>query len=237
MKNHLHLALTVAGVALVATDARGAFITLFDYAYNVDGFLTTGPGRPAGVNDAAFDYATGLGTISFSIATPGSHFLGLFLDHEIDETINTFFNEFGTAVGTAPAGLSWEIDEPGFLFGDIHTRFEDSDPDASELDNSSGVPQGSPEDVSMALGWNFVLSAGENSTVSFHVATQAPASGFYLTQTDPQSNASVFFSSTRSAAAVPEAGPTGALLGLGCLAVFGADMARRRLRRCRSAMH
>jgi len=44
-----------------------------------------------------------------------------FLDAEIDEPINTFFNEFGGMSGTAGAGSvdsdpdSWEIDEPGLL--------------------------------------------------------------------------------------------------------------------------
>lgn len=222
MKTYIHLALTVAGVAFVATDARGAFISLFDYAYNV--VLTT---RPAEVNDAAINCAIGPGTISFSGETPGSHYPGLIPDHEDDETINTSFNEFGTA-----GGLGWKIDEPGFVFEDIDTHFGNSDSGADALGNSTGRSLGGAGNAAMVA-----TSAGGSSTGGFHVGTQAPASGGSLNQMDLQSNASGYLSSTRSAASVPEEGPTGALLGLGCLAMFGADIARRRLWHSRSPMH
>ena len=232
MKTYIHLALTVAGVAFVAPAARGAFISLFDYAYNV--VLTT---RPAEVNDAAINCATGPGAISFSGETPGSHYPGLLLDHEDDETINTFLNEFGTAGGAAPAGLGWKISEPGFVLGDMDTHFGNSGSGANALGNSPGRSPGGAGNVAMALGLNVASSAGGSPTVGFHVGTRAPASGGSLNQMGPQCNASVYLSSTRSAASVPEAGPTGALLGLGCLAMFGADIARRRMWRSRSPMH
>ncbi len=237
MKIRSLVSLAILGASLVATDARGAVVGLFDYAFNIDGVVTANPAVPAAVDDSAFSYLTGLGTISLSLATPGNHFVGLFVDHEIDEALNTFFNEYGSSVGVAPAGLSWEIDEPGFIFGDIYTNFTGSTAAVSGLDHTTGVPIGNPDDPSMALGWNFGLLVGENATITFSLSTVAPASGFYLAQTDPASNASVYFSSTLTilgsdpgggGTPIPE--PGSALAGLACLGVMGASLTRRRRR-------
>ncbi len=54
------------------------------------------------------------------------------------------------------------------------------------------------DDVSMALGWDFALGAGENALLRFVVSPNAPGTGFYLSQTDPNSQRSVYFSSDLS---------------------------------------
>jgi hypothetical protein len=155
----------------------------------------------------------------------GVHNILVFLDIEIDEAINTYFNEFGNVIGAPGAGLSWEIDEPGFVFGDIYNNFV-----AGALDNTNGVPPGSPDDVSFALGRAFALAAGETATLNFRTSLTAPAGGFYLVQTDPDSASSVYFSSDLAIRGggpfIPEPG-TLTLLGLG----LGLAAAARRLRR------
>ncbi len=51
--------------------------------------------------------------------------LFVFIDAEIDEPSNTYFNESGALESVTGQGSSdnladsWEIDEPGYLFGDI----------------------------------------------------------------------------------------------------------------------
>ncbi len=204
---------------------QAATYGLFDYAFNINGVVTPAPGVPGGVNTAAFNSTTGLGSITLSIGTTGNHFVGLFVDHEIDAATNTFFNEFGTAVGAPPAGLSWEIDEPGFVFGNIYTHFTGSTAGGSLLDNTSAVPPGSPDDVSMALGWNFNLAAGHSATISYFLSTTPPASGFYLQQTDPASNASVYFSSALNVNVIPETGTSA--WAMGCLAVLAVAGVKR----------
>ncbi len=197
---------------------RGA-VELFDYGINLDGskrFLPTTLSSLPGINDAGFDYASGLGTLQITITSVGDHFVGLFLDHEIDVPLNDFFNEFGSTTGTPDMGQTWEIDEPGFLFGDIETHFSNSTPSGSLLDNFNGVPSGFEEDVSMALGWNFTLASGEIATIEFHVSETAPTSGLYLTHSDPDSEVSIHFSSTLTTA-VPEPSHGGALLLVGLL--------------------
>ena len=111
------------------------------------------------VNEAGFNTTTGLGSISVTITGAGAHKSYLFLDHELSSGINTFFNETGaTKAGPVPAGLSFEIDEPGWADapdgpGDIFDNFA-----AQTLDNGvfkvGAATLPSPNDVSMAFGWD-----------------------------------------------------------------------------------
>jgi hypothetical protein len=172
-----------------ATNASADTI-LFDWALNLNGAIyVPADALPANVNSAGFDFNTGLGTltIQYTAAVAGNVFLGAFFDHEIDESINTFFNEVGAVSGTAAAGQSWEMDEPGFVFGDIYTNLL-----AGSLDNTIG--SATPDDVSMAMGWVFAAAAGDTVGVTFLVSTNPPANPFYLRHYDPDSDLAVYLS-------------------------------------------
>jgi len=80
------LGLSIGGVANAAT------IDLYEWAYNQDGTIT---------DNAPF---SGLGTKSFTVSGAGTHNFIAYFDHEIDELVNTFFNEYGIVHGTAAAG-------------------------------------------------------------------------------------------------------------------------------------
>src|SRR5437762_970499 len=87
----------------------------------------------------------------------------------------------GLALGAAGAGVSWQIDEPGFGDGNrLGTIFDNAM--ANALDNTNHVPGtlsnffndcggnggGSPDaacnnDASMAMGFAFVLSANQDA--------------------------------------------------------------------------
>lgn len=115
-----------------------------------------------------------------------------FLDIEIDEAINSAFNEFGSLVDVSGGGFadkqpdSWEIDEPGFAFGDIYANLLDG-----MLDNSNGVPAGQEDDVSLALGFVLgSLGAGETLRANF-VISASDIGG--LSHTDPDSNLTYYF--------------------------------------------
>ncbi|MBI4268950.1 MAG: PEP-CTERM sorting domain-containing protein [Candidatus Rokubacteria bacterium] len=208
---------------------------LFEWVFNIDGTISDsllGDPVPSGVNDAGFNYSTGIGTLTVSVSGAGSHVAGLFLDHEIDEGLNGFMNEFGAAVnlGSKPTGLSWEIDEPEYVFGNIYTNFT-----AGALDNSNGVPSGSPDDVSMALLWSFDLLPGQSATLTFAVSDIEP-SDFYLSQTDPDSPYAIYMTGglgvTGGPAGVPE--PTSLIiLAAGLAGLVAAGLRARSSRRRR----
>lgn len=209
-------AVVALGLALPLSAA--ADIVLFDWAFHLDATnYVPGDTLPANVNTAAFDFTTGLGSIGITISGAGGHNIAAFFDHEIDETVNTFFNETGSVVGVPVAGQSWEIDEPGFVFGDIYANVL-----VGALDNSIGTLL--PDDVSMAQGWNFVLAADEIAALGFRTSTTPPVAGFYLRHLDPDSLTSVYFSSSLviRGEAVPIPEPESlALIGIALAAVAG----------------
>jgi hypothetical protein len=229
-KTHTYLcAVLCAGLTTATSQAA---VGLFEYGFNIDGVISPPAALPPGVSLAAFDTATGLGSVSVSIASPGAHYFGAYFDHEIDEAVNTFFNEFGWKSGDPD---SWEIDEPGFRDpnpGDIYDNFV-----AGALDNSNGVPQGSEDDVAMALAWDFALAPGEKAKISLTLGTAQPP-GFFLAQVDPESFIpgtqipyTLYYSGTlkifRPDNGIPDAGST----ALSLLAALGSLAAFRGLRR------
>ena len=220
MKKATIILLAFIWLVLGVSIAPAADIALFDWSINLDGAIyATVDSLPANIDVTAFDFLTGLGSIKVSISGTGSHYLALFLDHEIDEEKNTFFNEYGSVTGTVATGQSWEIDEPGFVFGDIYYNFL-----ASSLDNTNSIPDSIHDDVSMALGWDFSLSAGQTTAITFNVSTEeSNVGGICLQQYDPDSQAGIYFSSRK---AVPEP-VTLLLFGIG---LVGCAAAKKKIK-------
>ncbi len=180
---------------------------LFDYGYSIEGRLVLAPASaPASVDDSAFDYNTGLGSILVSAQGSGPHYFGVYLDHELDEDSNTFFNEYGEPIRSPAASQSWEIDEPGYTYGNLLANFQDN-----RLDNSSGVPSGRPDDVAMAMAWTLSLDVGQIAYMRFDLTEMPPSTGFYLRHYDPDSDRALYFSSSLrilgGATAIPESSP------------------------------
>ena len=202
--------------------AQAADINLFDFAINIDGSVsrpTQGDPVPSGVNLAGFDSSSGLGTVVFSHSGAGAHYFSGFFDHEIDESVNTFFNELGSVFGVPGAGQTWEVDEPGFAPtpGDIYLNFSNS-----SLDNSVGFA--TPDDVSVALAYNFLLGPSEVADIQLTASLNPPGSGFYLMHSDPDSTVSIFYSGSISISEirseVPELPNSLLLLSIGVLALL-----------------
>ncbi len=174
----------------LGTSIHAATFSLFEYGFNIDSTFTPNA-TPGGVDGSGFNFTTGLGTLTATFNTVGSHNALLFVDHDIDEPINGFSNETGSVTSAPGAGQTWEIDEPGFNppFGDIFFNAEDN-----TLDNSIGDTN--PNDVAMAMGFDFVLLANEIATVNWVLGTTDPG-GFFLRHTDPDSGApnTIYFSS------------------------------------------
>lgn len=159
----------------------GADIRLNDWAFNINGTVSEYYAGDLMPGDGGLDPGTGLGFLGFAFDAPGTHSLTAFLDLEFAAGYNTFFNEYGTAHGTPSLGQSWQIDEPGLVFGSIYDNVL-----VGSLNNTNAIPESSPEDVSFALGWNFSLAAGENAYLSLFISEAVPDTGFYLSHTDPE---------------------------------------------------
>ena len=187
-----------AGAALLAMSSLSvqAVPVLAEYGFNIDGTVTS-DAAPTGVDIGAFNTATGLGSINITITGAGLHTFDAFFDHEIDQTTNTFFNESGAASGVLGAGQSWEIDEPSFVDGDIFDNFL-----VSALDNGIGTSIFGdtifPDDVSMAMGWDFNLLAGETAIITLLLSDLDNGGGFFLTHSDADSQYEFYLSSTLS---------------------------------------
>lgn len=215
--------LTCAAVVLLATPglAGAADIELKEVAFNVDGTLADSitDGTPLssvlpGLDDSAFDYLTGFGTMTITVTGAGSHRVIGFIDLDIiDGVNNTAYDDLADNLTfPPPAGLSYEIDEPGWSFGDIFDHVKGGGP----LDNFVG---GGPEDMSMALAWEFVLAAGETATLTFSVTGFNPG-GFVLWQWEDASETEAFYSSSMRVTRAPVPEPSSlTLLGLAAAAL------------------
>jgi hypothetical protein len=211
-------------------------ISLFDWGLNINGrIISSRTDLPA---NAAFSdgfFETGLGTITLLFdAEVATGYSAAFLDYEIDEHGNTFYNEYGVIGGTSDdPRLSYEIDEPGFgngaYTGDIYDNFVDfqtggfdekvfydgnTGKSLSELENPVS------DDVSMAMGWRFTLNDNEKACVEYTVSTSQPTSGLYLAQIDQnKKGTAIYMQSKLKSTAVPEPGIM-SLLGIS-LSAFG----------------
>lgn len=83
-----------------------------------------------------------------------------FLDAQIDEPVNGFFNEFAVEAGMLGVERSFEVDEPGFMFGDIFANLL-----RGSLDGFNALPPGSPDNVSMALSFGWQEAGGAASVL------------------------------------------------------------------------
>ncbi len=158
----------------------------------------------------------------------------LFLDADIDRDLNTFFNEYGTFIslglppgspGGAIAASTWEIDEPGFVFGNIYNNLL-----AGTLDNTNGVPSSAPDDVSLALGFSIgTLAPGSSFTITMRTSLTNIGG---LSQTDPGSGNQFFLNGYAETAGAPtETVPEPTTAGLIAIGILALAVTRARSRR------
>jgi hypothetical protein len=140
-----------------------------------------------GISFAAFNTTTGLGTLTltYSPGVAGSSFFDVFLD----EAVGTpFYNEYGTAVGTATAPATWEIGDSyaSNIYNDASGISVDGLTDTNYLPvgasnlSTTCTTAGCNGDAAIAMGYSFSLSATDEEIITFTSSLTPPASGFYL---------------------------------------------------------
>jgi len=151
---------------------------------------------PAGLNYSfssalSADKADLVLTYAFSNATGGvlnDLRFSVLLDAEIDQSLNTFFNEYGSVIGTPGNGPwdgtpdLWQIDEPGFLNGTLFRNLYQG-----LLSNSNAIPVTAPNDVALGLGFKLGrLKTGASTSVRVMIseAGHFSTNGFALVHRD-----------------------------------------------------
>lgn len=215
MKTTLLTAASAALLAMLATSAQAGPINPFDACLNINGAIhhmglgcfddvvSDAPGNVSdNIETDANAAESGLGTVQVTLDDVGDFFIGLFVDWDID---SFFFDEASGSGGTLAGGQSFEVDEPGwvdpddpfFYGGDLDQHFAAGRLDGTVLQNAGAGDSGGPEeDISLALGWDFSLDAGQSATVTFLLSDTQPDSGFWLSHTDPFAEVTFFYSST-----------------------------------------
>ena len=161
-----------------------------------------------------------------------SQYAGFYADYDLDYLSFGSFQDSGTTAGSLPAGVSYELDDPNA--GNIFTDFADGS--LTNVDNV-GTASNSPDvccDVAFALAVSGLnVPSDGTGTVTFTVSTTAPASGFYIQQTNFDAGDSIYLSEnvsisgTGGGASTPE--PSTFVLALGGI---GLGVAFKRWRRC-----
>ena len=157
--------------------------------------------------------AAGTITLTFEPCYGGNHHVEGYFDVEIDSYLNTFWNETGTAHGTATGGVDGYADyyDPAFV-----------DP----ADN----PADDPDDIIWVMNWDFSLAYNQDAILTYYLTADEPSSSFYLSQSDIDSNETVYLYSTLEirdrVCPIPEPG-TILLVGSGLLGIVGLAKGRR----------
>jgi len=215
--------------------AAGATLTLTSQELH----LYIDQGTPGFYSPSSVEYFTNLDGDNFgdygwlitnNTANPWANIsLLFFLDAEWDLGTNLVSNEYGEflslglANGAPPGALApqgWEIDEPGYVFGDIYTNVSFN----GTLDNQNAVPSNMPDDVSLAFLWATTnLGPGDSLRLTIlHQSAAVDGIGHF----DPDSQA-VFYvngyleviSNAAPGTGVPEPG-MGWALGAGLAAIL-----------------
>lgn len=113
------------------------------------------------------------------------------LDAEIDQEVNTFFNEYGRVIGALGIGPGdpepdmWQIDEPGFENGTLFNNLF-----FGTLNNSNSLPQSAVNDVAFGLGFTLGdLAPGQTAAISVMISDASHYLGtFALQQLDQDPN-------------------------------------------------
>jgi hypothetical protein len=201
------ITMAIAGLLLCfGATASQATTVLSEYALNINGTVYDNPygNDPmlaTGLNTIAtnLNTTTGIGSITLNYSGANTYNIGAFFDHAILDNLLSFGSDYGSVSGaSALAGTTWQIGDP--WTSTIYNNFA-----GSSLDNGNAQSYAGTIDtynVSMALARNFTLDSSHKAQLTFTVG-QADPGGFYLKQTNVNTNESIYLSSTLDISDIP----------------------------------
>jgi len=173
----------------------------FSYEAHADAFLADwcfsgscnggpaagGPANPPGFDASHFDTtlepnSNTLGYYSITLGAGANQYAVAYMDYDLNFLQTGSFSDYGKVVGTAPAGVTYQLDDPNV--SSIFTNFQSN---LLSNTNNVGIPSGPPNeccDVAWAMGVTLTVPTGYLGLVTFTVSTTAPTSAFYLQQTN-----------------------------------------------------
>ena len=176
-----------------------ATVSLADWCVNVNGNVAAacnGAGSGgSGVSLAGFDStlepgSNSLGSVTVTLGAGNNQFVAFYADYDVDFAKYGSFADYATLNGVLPAGGSYEIDDPN-----TSNIFSDFTNNALNNLNNVGTPSIPPGiccDVSFAIGVSGLNVPGGGETITFNVTNTAPATGFYIQQTNEFTNDSIY---------------------------------------------
>jgi hypothetical protein len=197
----------LALLALSRVAAAGPTTVLNDWCVNVNGDIATacngaGGGGSTGlasVNMAGFDTTlapagNNLGNIAITLNPGFSGYASFYADYDLDFASFGSFDDSAKTVNGLPANWSYEVDDPN-----VSTIFSDFSANTLTNANNVGVASGPPNqccDVSFALSIGNISVGTQPETLTFLVSKNAPASGFYIQQTNTDLGDSIYLSAS-----------------------------------------
>jgi hypothetical protein len=152
---------------------------------------------PASVNTSAFNFSTGIGSVTFSFTTPGAHDAAWYEWPYYDSGFGDTIDAYGNGVGSAPAGLTWEMADGNTA--PLWTDFYGNALTSSSSATTYSAPPAVCCDVQLAEVFGFTANPNVSiATVTFTMSAAAPSSGFYLQTTDNDSATSLYMTSSFS---------------------------------------
>ncbi len=126
-----------------------------------------------------------------------------YVDAEIDEPKNSFFNEVAATSGSLASGQAFEVDEPGFSSGDIYDNASNAALDGANASTTA-------DDVAMAFSFLFPeLAPGEVARIEVMLSEDGDRLGDFAirqSDTDPSSPTTIDFSGRGILIPIPEPG-------------------------------
>jgi hypothetical protein len=186
----LVLVLSLFAMSGLTPSAFADTMSLYNWGVNVDSALydkANTPPLPSGpgvyIEGGGFNFTEGLGTLTIVAAGPGTHYVDVYFDHDLNPA--QYANDQSAAVGTPASGESWEIGTGAEAGGtQLYTDFTNNDYD--DTNNAPG-----PADVATGLEFAFTTTdADPFGVVTVNISEVAPSSGFYLEQFDTYSGTS-----------------------------------------------